>query len=176
MRNKTVKWDLLEIHCESHVNALVHKEVALHHVEHISEMLNFSLSLQFTADLNLFRQCIVAVAAPKVRIRRGPPPERFELYRRVALRNLLVNTKSEQAKRAACLSMLPNGDWTDPENIDVWVLHDADITDEKEFAQGVAVTISRSLVYKRYGKYTLASGTVWRSQCANKLWVTRAMT
>ena len=70
-RNRNCKWKLIEVDCESHMNALAHKAASKHTLAAVSGMLNLATSVEMAGDFSLLRKCVEDVAYRKMVVHMG---------------------------------------------------------------------------------------------------------
>ena len=149
-------WDGVEIDCESHMNQTTHKDAAKIVKPIISGMLHVAKSFDTVGDWIDFRQAAQDVILRKnINIRRGESSIEHMVYRQLVLRCCIPNVRGANQKRAVFLTMLPNGNWQDHDNIDIWIPFGVDIGDEDEFKRGIALRMANCLFMNKWKLFTL---------------------
>eukprot|EP00959_Pyramimonas_sp_CCMP1952_P471891 9499141-Pyramimonas_sp.AAC.1 len=109
--------------------------------------IHIALGFSTAGVMSDFRACLRHVVRAKIKIFRGRPPLETMVYRRAAIRTFVPGGGNESIRRAL-LHILPNGDWTNTENVEVWIAGDGPI-DEERVIQRVVDGMLSALVHRR---------------------------
>ena len=108
----------------------------------ISGLIHCALSLRHGASLNLFRACLRAEVHSRLVVKRGMPGPAVQQHRATMLRIFLSGQSNMEAQ--ALLKKLPNGDWTNLQEVEFYVPLSAPQTPSTE---AIAKLLADGLVY-----------------------------
>jgi hypothetical protein len=155
-RSRNGTWKSIEVNCESHMNALAHKSVYKHTSVAASGMLNLAKSVEMAGEFALLRKCVEDVAYRKMVVYRGVGDDDDRLYRQMALKVLIPNSRGSSLKRAMFLSMLPNGNWRNIHAVEIFLPFGQLVVDMEEFKRDVARGVARCLCSKIFFVYAIS--------------------
>eukprot|EP00959_Pyramimonas_sp_CCMP1952_P120319 2516060-Pyramimonas_sp.AAC.1 len=124
MMQRDSSWTSLGFDCEAHVNFKAHNEAGGHVKWALRGMCDVALALETAGDAN----CTQEVIKSKIRFCRGKAPNATIVYKRCAIRTFLAG-HSQGLQRRILFSVLPDGDWTDQQWIDMWVRTDEEFNE-----------------------------------------------
>ena len=118
---------------------------------HIQGLIHFSLSLSVGSSMAKFRSCLAAIITERLSIRIGYPSAEMEAYR-VAMLELFCQTGAHASLKQHLLQRLPNGDWRQSQQIQVFVPPGQDY-DEGRLRQDLVTTLLICLSGKLFRVY-----------------------
>ena len=116
----------------------------------VSGMLSLAKSVEMAGEFALLRKCVEDVAYRKMVVYRGVGDDDDRLYRQMALKVLIPNSRGSNLKRAMFLSMLPNGNWRNIHAVEIFLPFGQLVVDVEEFKRDVARGVARCLCSKNY--------------------------
>jgi len=167
-RSRNGTWKSIEVNCESHMNALAHKSVHKHTSVAVSGMLNLAKSVEMAGEFALLRKCVEDVAYRQMVVYRGVRDDDDRLYRQMALKVLIPNSRGSNLKRAMFLSMLPDGNLRNTNAVDLCLPFGQLVADIEEFKRDVARGVARCLCSNNLSCTPSADGTTLRSLRASR--------
>eukprot|EP00959_Pyramimonas_sp_CCMP1952_P222916 4660120-Pyramimonas_sp.AAC.2 len=122
-------WSTLALICEVHIVHNIQKRSMLLAEEVVKGVIHIALGFCTAGVMSDFRACLRHVIREKLRILRGRPSAETLAYRRAAIRSFVPGGGNESVRRAL-LHILPNGDWTNVDHVEVWIDGEGDIDAE----------------------------------------------
>lgn len=117
-------------------------------------LLNAGLSMATAGMTQDFRRCLRDVILNKLAIKVGESPPHCEIYRATALRTLLPRGGG-LALRRALLAVLPNGDWTNQNEVEVYLnQQQADVADFNRLASDIASALVAAMLQRKIRVFT----------------------
>ena len=144
-RNKNA--GLAEYNCEIHMTATVTKHCSDVMRFAVRGMLHFALTMSVAGDFHTFWQCLHDTIRARARLYRGDPGIESMVYRKLAVRSFFASGSCRAARQIA-LALLPNGNWDNHEEVEIWI-GVGDRVDEQEFLDHAAVSITNALLHKK---------------------------
>ena len=128
MGSRDLGWSHIYLPCAVHRASRCHQKSFSLLEEHVSGMLNFSLSLSVGSSLSRFRKSMAAVITEEglVTIVRDACPPAAVRYRQFVL-ELFCSKGANAALKQYLLRRLPNGDWRRKDRIEVFVEPGVDV-------------------------------------------------
>jgi hypothetical protein len=143
MSKRSSDWTSLGCECEAHMNFKVHRSATSYLDWALSGMCHIALAMGTAGDLVEFQQCIKDVVRPMIRFRVGVASPEDLIYKHACIRSFFSG-KSNAIQRRIMLTLLPDGNWTDPEWIDIW-LSSLDEHDLGELLENICDAIAQAL-------------------------------
>ena len=144
-------WSLVHLHCNVHKIAAVHSHSFAQVQQHIQGVVNFALALQEASAMMAFRRALSEVVQEKLTIRIGYPSAECVAYRKFLI-NLFLSTGRQQCLRRFLLETLPNGNWRNESEVEVFVAPGVDF-DRQQLAEGVTKGLLLALSSKVFTTY-----------------------
>ena len=144
LRSREDSWTSIHLVCMVHQIALAHTRTFSLMQEHISGMVNLSLSLAMGSAMAAFRDHLARIVRQRLLIIRGFPSQEVLQYRHFILELFCVSGRQREL-RHFLLSMLPNGDWRRRDAVEVYVAPAVDINADQltdQVVQGLVVALS----------------------------------
>jgi len=152
VRERPEGWSRLPLLCDVHRIAGAHKYTFDLVPETIRGQIAFALSLNEGAALEVFRKHLREQIAKRFVLLRGTPPAECAAYRQHLVR-LCLSQGPRLLNRRMSLIMLPNGDWTRRDRVEVWVPAHIDGVDEAQVLAAVTRSLEDVLCSSRFTIY-----------------------
>lgn len=92
----------------------------------MSGQIHWALSLKDAAARTVVRECIKEVVKERLKVLRGVPPVEIRAYQQHVLR-LCFARGTKLAKKIVSMRLLPNGDWRNQRDVEVYVPYGMDV-------------------------------------------------